>query len=142
MLSPSIFGSATSANAASFSPRNRRALSQNASKPAVPNTLSRLSIGTRWVILPKPPAGIAPTFCDGLSGRIRLGNRASIALSRCRSASYSASVISGASSVLYSRSWWARSAASRASSSAASSSVRSSATFMRAGSRLPRGRLR
>ncbi len=78
------------------------------------------------MILAKPLAVSAPTRRDGLSGRIRLGKRASIAALRWRSASYSASVISGASSVLYSRSWWAISAASRSSSAAASSSVSSS----------------
>ena len=42
--------------------------------------------------------GAAPTFCDGESEVTNSGNLFSMALKRCRSASYSASVTLGASS--------------------------------------------
>ena len=69
--------------------------------------LSSDSIGTRWRTLAKPLSGAPPTRLDGESARIRCGKRASIAALRRRSASYSASVISGASCSWYSRSWCA-----------------------------------
>jgi hypothetical protein len=62
--------------------------------------LSSDSIGTRWRTLAKPVSGAPPIRFDGESGRIRCGKRASIAALRRRSASYSASVISGSSR------WW------------------------------------
>ena len=44
------------------------------------------------------PEGAAPIFCDGESDETSSGNRFSIALKRCRNASYSASLTEGASS--------------------------------------------
>ena len=54
-------------------------------------------MGTPCRTLANPPAGAAPTRREGELGRTSAGNRASIAALRRRSASYSASVISGAS---------------------------------------------
>jgi hypothetical protein len=51
------------------------------------------SIGTAWRTFLKRPAGAAPTRRDGESERISAGKRASIALLRWRSASYSASLM-------------------------------------------------
>ena len=60
--------------------------------------MPRLSIGVPCRALAKPAAGAAPgAVSDGLSARFSCGKRASIAALRRRSASYSASVISGAS---------------------------------------------
>jgi len=98
--SPSIFGSPTKAGVSSFRPRKRRARAQNSAKSVASKALSSESMGTPWRTLAKPVAGAAPTLCEGESGRTREGKRASMAALRRRSASYSASVISGAS-----RSW-------------------------------------
>ena len=70
---------------------------QNSEKSSGAKALSSDSIGTRWRTLAKPLLGAAPTRRLGLSGRTRCGKSASIAALRRRSASYSASVISGAS---------------------------------------------
>jgi hypothetical protein len=56
------------------------------------------SIGSEWRTFANRPDGAAPIFCDGESLLTSSGNRASIALTRWRSASYSASEIFGASS--------------------------------------------
>ena len=50
------------------------------------------------VVRVERPDGAAPTFCDGESELTNSGNRFSIALTRWRNASYSASVTLGASS--------------------------------------------
>ena len=58
------------------------------------------SIRTAWRTLEKVSDGAAPTCSDGLSGRLSSGKAASIAALRRFSASYSASLIRGASA------WW------------------------------------
>ena len=60
--------------------------------------LSSESIGTAWRTFLNRPDGATPTFCDGDWAVTNSGNRASMALKRLRSASYSASVTVGASS--------------------------------------------
>jgi hypothetical protein len=102
--SPSIFGSAitsivSSATRATSSGR-RKKLRTVWKKPRTSSSskaLSSDSIGTLCVTFANPATGVAPTRRDGLSARISSGKRASIAWLRCRSASYAASEISGAS---------------------------------------------
>ena len=97
---PSIFGSAVSATgASSASFRNRRTRATNSSTSSSANALSRLIIAFACATFARWPAGAAPTARLGESLRTAPGNAASIAALRRTSASYSASLISGASSV-------------------------------------------
>jgi len=89
--------SATGASSASF--RKRRTRPTNSSTSSSENALSRLIIGLACATFNRCPAGAAPTLRLGESARTLAGKAVSIAVFRRTSASYSASLISGASSV-------------------------------------------
>jgi hypothetical protein len=97
--SPSILGSAVNTVSASGSSlRKRRIWSTKPSTSSRSKALSSDSIATLWRTLANFSAGGAPTRVEGESGRTSSGKRTSMAALRCRSASYSASEMTGRSS--------------------------------------------